>query len=199
VITVRKLLRSLSLKSGYTLDYDKNTGKVTINAKQKRQSKGTSNILASAINEAVTSAEDVGIKTVSESKDKVEIIVDQFISRRMDIDDYRVINRDAPALATAVLTHVLVEYTTAAELPSVYNLETLLETSHSMAELTDFLALSDITQTVTVPRSSKVMSGAITAPPMTVRDNYYSIQYDMVFKSGANGNATQLSKVTAIK
>jgi len=194
-----EIVKELELKSGYKLDYDKTSGKVTINSNQKRQIKNTSKTLASAIKTAITSEKDVGIKTVSESKDGLAISIDQFISRQMDVDDYRVINRDAPALATGVLTHILVEYTTAAELPSVFNIETIIKISHQVALSEDFKAVADINGTLlTVPRSTS-RSGSPTAPPMIIREDYYSVQYDIILKSGVNGNATQVDKVTTVK
>jgi hypothetical protein len=48
-------------------------------------------------------------------------------------------------------------------------------------------------------RSDTVTSGSITAPPMTVQEKYYSVQYDVVLKSGANGRATQVDRVITAK
>jgi RHS repeat-associated protein len=193
-----ELVKELEKKSGYKLNYDKKSGKVTIDKDVKRQTKGTSKTLASALNLAVTSEHQIPIITVSESKDHVEIIVDSFASRQVDIDDYRAANRDAPDVATGFLTHILTEYTTAAKYPVPYSNEFRFVVSHQIALQEEFKAISDMTRTLT-RQGSDTFIGHVAAPPMTIHTDYYSIQYDMIMKSGANGRASQIDKVITTK
>ena len=48
------------------------------------------------------------------------------------------------------------------------------------------------------PRLDQTTSGNFLAPPETVRFKYSTVEYDIVFKSGVNGTATQVDKVTKI-
>jgi hypothetical protein len=124
-----------------------------------------------------------------------EVIVDKYATKQFDIDDYRVVNRDAPALATGFLTHVLTEYTTAAEMPSPYSNDARFAMSHEMGLITESTAVAEMNRTVPMRRLESTPSGNIFQPPMTSRAQYYPIQYDMIMKSGANGRATQVDRV----
>ena len=137
--------------------------------------------------------------TVSESNDRVAIVQDRFATRQLDIDDYRVLNRDAPELAAGFLTHVLTEYTVAAVTHIPFNFEVLFQISHQVALSEEAKAVSDMTGKLTTPRSDNIIQGSFQGPSMTSRDDYTSIQYDVIFKTGANGRTTQLESVTRVK
>jgi hypothetical protein len=190
-----EIVKELEGKSGYKLNYDKRTGRVTIDSNQKRQTSGTSTTLAYAVNAAIASSKNVSIETVSESRGNVGgILGDQFLTKRLDIDDYRVFNRDSPTVATGFLTHVLSEYTLAAETPSL-NQADLFKVSHHFGLVEEGFAVGEATGDLPMPRSDTAVSGSINAPPMVLRQKYFSIQYDVTIKSGANGKATQVDRV----
>ena len=48
------------------------------------------------------------------------------------------------------------------------------------------------------PRREQPVNGSIASPPLTMRVIYSTVQYDVVYKSGVGGHATQADKVIKI-
>ena len=48
------------------------------------------------------------------------------------------------------------------------------------------------------PRTNTTTGGAFNIPPMTMKFIYSTVEYDVVFKAGAKGRASQAEKVTKI-
>lgn len=194
------IVADLERFSGLKLQRDPTTGKVTIDKSQKRKTKGTSYYLAAALGKAIGDEKvKVAIKTIRESKDNEEVIIDSFARQKLDVDDIEAIKRDAPDLAAGLLTHVITEYYEAQLLPAPMSLEAIYLTGHSAALEAESDTVGDLNGNWwQQPRSDQTTSGQFVAPPETVRFKYSTVEYDIVFKSGVNGRATQVHKVTKI-
>jgi RHS repeat-associated protein len=185
--------------SGFKLVRDSKTGKVTIDPKQKRDGKGTSYALARALERAIGNEKvSVSIETVSESKNKVEVIGDRFADQKLDIDDYNVVKRDAPEFAASVLTHVVTEYYEAQLLLPPLSATAIFDQSHGYALEAESDTIGDLNGWWQAPRKDIRINGSLGSPPMTVRFIYSTVEYDVVYKAGVGGNATQADKVTKI-
>lgn len=198
------IVTDLERFSGYKLKRDTKTGKVTIDTSQKRKGKGTSYALASAVATAIGNTRvSVSVETVSESKNNIEIIGDRFVDKKLDVDDYKVYKRDAPEFAAGFLTHVLTEYYQDQVLPSPLNPDPSarggrFDLAHTAALEAESDAVGDFNGYWQEPRREQPISGNIFSPPMTMRVIYSTVQYDVIYKSGAGGRATQADKVTKI-
>ena len=185
--------------SGFKLVRDSKTGKVTIDPKQKRDDKGTSYALARALERAIGNQKvSVSIETVSESKNKVEIVGDRFADQKLDIDDYNVYKRDAPEFAARLLTHVVTEYYEAQLLLPPLSARAIFDRAHGYALEAESDTIGDLNGWWQAPRKETTTTGSLDSPPMTVRFLYSTVEYDVVYKAGVGGHATQADKVTKI-
>ena len=79
------------------------------------------------------------------------------------------------------------------------SLEAIFETAHSAALEAESETVGDLNGNWwQQPRSDQTTSGDFLAPPETVRFKYSTVEYDIVSKSGVDGRATQVDKVTKI-
>jgi RHS repeat-associated protein len=194
------IIADLEKYSGLKLKRDPTTGKVTIDPSQKRRTKGTSYYLAEALGKAIGNDKvKVNVRTVSESKDNEAIYIDSFVRQKFDVDDYEVMKRDAPDFAAGALTHLITEYYEAQLLPAPLSLDAIYRTAHKAALETESDTIGDLNGNWwQEPRADTVTSGALEHPPMTLRYKYSTVEYDVFVKSGVNGRATQVDKVTKI-
>jgi RHS repeat-associated protein len=196
-----QLVSDLARFSGYKLKRDSKTGKVTIEPDQKRKGEDTSYSLARALERAIgKETVAVSIHTVSESKDKVPVIGDKFSEKKVDIDDYNVFKRDAPELAAGFLTHVITEYYEDQLLAPPLSLRAIFESAHTAALEAESETVGDFNGYWQAPRESPSISpGLLNSPSMTVRFKYSTVEYDVVYKTGVDGRATQANQVTKIE
>jgi len=194
------IVADLERFSGLKLQRDPATGKVTIDKSQKRKTNGTSYYLAAALGKAIGNEKvKVTIKTMSESKDNEAVLIDSFARQKLDVDDIQAIKQAAPDLAAGLLTHVITEYYEAQLLPAPISFEATYLTAHSAALEAESDTVGDLNGNWwQQPRSDQTTSGHFNAPPETVRFKYSTVEYDIVFKSGVDGHATQVDKVTKI-
>jgi RHS repeat-associated protein len=192
-----EFVSDLERLSGLELKRDPTTGKVTIDTSKKYKSKNTSRTLANAIVMAIKNSKAVNVRTVSESKDKVEVLVDRYDGKLYDIDDHRVIKRDAPELAAGLLTHVLVEYNEGANLPPGLSEYEQWKLAHPITLEPEAEAISDFNGWFQAPRSlkDKWIASDFNNPPAIVRNQYSTVHYDIILKSGALGRASQIDVV----
>lgn len=193
------IIDDLEKFSGYKLLRDKVTGKVTIDWTQKRKSgKGTSYYLSESLRKAIIDTKvAVKINTISESKDHVEVIQDQFAKKLFDIDDYNVFKRDAPEFAARLLNHVITEYYVAELLPSSLGEKDRFEQSHAVGLEAESETIGDSNGWWQAPREEKHV-GDFESPPFMIRFIYSTVEYDVVYKAGVNGKATQADLVPKI-
>lgn len=193
------LVADLERFSGFKLQRDSKTGKITIESKHKRSGKGTSYALARALGTAIGNEKvSVSIQTVSESKDNVEVLEDRYVDSKLDIDDYNVYRQEAPEAAAGFLTHVVTEYYEAQLLPVPLSREAIFMQAHEYALETESDTIGDLNGWWQAPRKNQTTSGSFTSPPFTVRFIYSTVEYDVTYKAGVRGNATQVEKVTKI-
>jgi hypothetical protein len=140
----------------------------------------------------------VSILTVSESKNNVEVIGDRYVDNKIDIDDYNVFKRDAPEFAARFLTHVVTEYYEAQLLPVPLSPEAIFNQAHEYALQTESETIGDLNGWWQAPRKNQTISGALNSPPLNVRFIYSTVEYDVTYKAGVGGRATQAEKVTKI-
>jgi RHS repeat-associated protein len=193
------IVADLEKFTGYKLIRDKVTGKVTIDWKQKRKSgKGTSYYLSESLRKAIIDSKvAVKIETVSESKNNVEVLGDSFTRKLLDIDDYNVYKRDSSGFAAAFLNHVITEYYVNELLPSSLDLIERFKQSHSVGLEAESETIGDSNGWWQVPRAEANV-GAFESPPMISRFIYSTVEYDVVYKTGVKGRATQAEQVTKI-
>jgi hypothetical protein len=85
-------------------------------------------------------------------------------------------------------------------MPSPYSNEYRFGISHEVALITEWAAMMEANPgQIMTCRTDSTVSGSPFASTWRLRADYFSIQYDIILKSGASGSATQVDRVITIK
>jgi hypothetical protein len=180
-----ELLADLERFTGYKLQRDVKTGRVTVDTSVKRNKKGTSTWLANKVKEVIGDS-SAAVK-IGTGQSQPNVFFDSATTRQIDLDDYDAFKKADPKLAANSLGHVIEEY---------YRLETnpwlspqtdigRFSDAHGTASEFESNVQSDFTGWWEKPAeqsAARVPGGVI------YTFEYSTVSYDILVKSDVNGS-----------
>jgi RHS repeat-associated protein len=181
------LIAELEEMTGLSLDYNNDTGVVSVSKHSKRRKAGSKN-LANLITDITDDPKrNVRFKV---GKDQPLVQVDSYLTQEIDLADILAIKQSAPELATALTGHALKEGYEREKLDPKANWWDNAVKAHSKGLEFESQVLSDFTG-----KNEKVRAKPV--DDMNWKLIYTSVQYDVPWKTQSNASVdvTNVKKV----